>query len=693
MRTFLRPAWLLAVLLLSTSLGALAQEPADELSAADLAAVKTAQKQRVETIARVYGAVVAIYGNDRAGGGSGVLYDPAGFALTNHHVVAGAGTEGWGGLADGKLYRWKFIGTDPGGDVAIIQLTGKDVFPYAPLADSETVRVGDWAMAMGNPFVLAEDQRPTVTLGIVSGVHRFQEGSGMNQLVYGNCIQVDSSINPGNSGGPLFSLRGQVLGINGRGSFEERGRVNVGLGYAISANQCRLFIPELLATKVAQHGTLDAIFGTREGKVICHTVNLDSAIAKAGLQLGDKLIGFEGRPVVDANQFTNDLSMFPADWPVEVTWERDGKPTTVHVRLSALPYEPIVKQNGTPPEEEKPAEEKPKEEKPGEKKPEGDKPEEKKTESTPEDKPAAEKKEEPAAEKPAEEKPAEKEGKKEEKKDEKPDPNAPPNPRELPKDLPRERLIPPKPKIPLGEAGKIRDKDLNKANAALIAARWREECGAAKLKESGITFRLESVLLKDGKTVGQQQMTIASGSRCRVDYALDGKKYSFGTDGKAFWMSLDGKPQEVSQARALRNPHFSQAVALAALLSPKPLEGLGELALDGADKGRGRLCYRLSATDKESEQLFVWLSVCDDEIQPRVQLQKTGVGIDDEEPISSVIYDKWEQTDGLSLPWKATLVRGLAETPEFVIDTQSCSALAEIDDAFFQAPKNEPSPK
>lgn len=691
MRPFFRRVCLLAALVASWNVVAFAQD-GDELSPADFAAVKAAQKQRVETIAKVYGAVVAIYGNDRAGGGSGVLYDPAGFALTNHHVVAGAGTEGWGGLADGKLYRWKLIGTDPGGDVAIIQLTGKDVFPYAPLADSETVRVGDWAMAMGNPFVLAEDQRPTVTLGIVSGVHRFQEGSGLNQLVYGNCIQVDSSINPGNSGGPLFSLRGQVIGINGRGSFEERGRVNVGLGYAISANQCRMFLPELLATKIAQHGTLDAIFGTREGKVICHTVNLDSAIAKAGLQLGDKLIRFEGRPVVDANQFTNDLSMFPANWPVEVTWERDGQPTTAHVRLSALPYEPIVKQNGEPPPEEKP-----KEEKPGEKKPDSDKPEEKKPAEEKPAKPAEEKKDEPDHEKPADdkpaEKPAEKEGNKDEKKEEKPDPNAPPNPRDLPKDLPKERLIPPKPKIPLGEAGKVRDKELNKQNAQQITARWREQCGAAKLKNSGIIFRMESVLLRDGKSVGQQQMTIASGSRCRVDYTLDGKKRSLGTDGKVWWLSGDGKSQEVSQSRALRDPHFSQAVALAALLTPQPLAGLGDLALDGSDKGRGRLCYRLSATDKESEQFFVWLSVCDDEIQPRVQLQKTGVGIDDEEPIASVIYDEWDDTEGLFLPWRATLVRGLAEAPELVIDTQSCSALAEIEDAFFQAPKNVDSSK
>src|SRR5262245_58417261 len=331
----------------------------DGISPAELAAVKAAEAARVNAIDSVYGAVVAIYGNDRGGGGSGVIYDSAGYALTNHHVIGGAGLEGWGGLADGKLYRWKLIGTDPGGDVAIIKLegphsSGHDQFPAAPLGDSDAVRVGDWAFAAGNPFTLAEDQRPTVTLGIVSGVKRFQEGSGLNQLVYGNCIQVDSSINPGNSGGPLFNLRGQIIGINGRGSFEERGRVNVGLGYAISSNQIRTFIPELLSTKIAQHGTLDAIFGNRTAGVICFTVNLDSPAAKAGLALGDRLVSFESTPISDANQFTNLISTYPAGWPVELVVERkaaDGTPEhkTIRTRLSALPYEPIVKPGSQPP--------------------------------------------------------------------------------------------------------------------------------------------------------------------------------------------------------------------------------------------------------------------------------------------------------------------------------------------------------
>jgi S1-C subfamily serine protease len=208
-------AWITAGILLflgTTSPQSVWSQGPRTLTTQELELVKGVEQQRIAAIASVYPTVVAIYGNDRAGGGSGVLYDPAGFALTNHHVVAAAGTEGWAGLADGKLYRWRLIGTDPGGDVAIIRLLGKDVFPTSRLANSDDIRVGDWAMAMGNPFVLADDQRPTVTLGIVSGIKRFQPGEGLNQLVYGNCIQVDSSINPGNSGGPLFDIRGRIMG-------------------------------------------------------------------------------------------------------------------------------------------------------------------------------------------------------------------------------------------------------------------------------------------------------------------------------------------------------------------------------------------------------------------------------------------------------------------------------------------------
>jgi len=276
------------------------------------------EQQRINAINKVIGSVIAIYDEDRQGGGSGVIIDPSGIALTNHHVIMGAGVEGWGGLADGKLYKWKLIGTDPGGDVSLIQMEGSESFPFTPLGDSDKVRVGDWALAMGNPFILTEDQSPTVTLGIVSGVKRYQPGAGMNQLVYGNCIQVDSSINPGNSGGPLFNLNAEVIGINGRGSFKERGRVNVGLGYAISSNQIKNFIPDLMATKLVEHATLDASFSERNGKVVCSQLNLDAPVAEAGLKLGDELLQFEGIQIDNSNQFTILIFTLPFDWPEEI---------------------------------------------------------------------------------------------------------------------------------------------------------------------------------------------------------------------------------------------------------------------------------------------------------------------------------------------------------------------------------------
>jgi S1-C subfamily serine protease len=310
----------------------------------ELAKVRSVEASRIAVIDKVYHTVVAIYGLSRQGGGSGVVYDPAGYVLTNYHVTAGAGVEGWGGLADGKLYKWKLVGHDPGGDIAIIKLEGPTPdhqFQFAQLADSETVRVGDFAMAMGNPFILAEDQTPTVTLGIVSGVKRYQAGTGPGgkMLEYGNCIQVDSSINPGNSGGPLFNMKGQVIGINGRGSFEERGRVNVGLGYAISANQIKMFIPELLAAKTCEHGTLEAVFNRRgNNEVVCESINLDSPLAKAGFELGDRLLKFNGQEMKTTHEFTNTIATLPANWPVEVVWDHDGTTKSAWVRLTPILY-------------------------------------------------------------------------------------------------------------------------------------------------------------------------------------------------------------------------------------------------------------------------------------------------------------------------------------------------------------------
>src|SRR5213078_3350476 len=116
-----------------------------------------------------------------------------------------------------------------------------------------------------NPFLLATDFTPTVTFGMISGVHRYQYPAG-TLLAYTDCIQIDTSINPGNSGGPLFNLKGELIGINGRGSFDKRGGINAGVGYAISINRIKNFMGHLKAGLDSDHATLGALVTTQTNK-------------------------------------------------------------------------------------------------------------------------------------------------------------------------------------------------------------------------------------------------------------------------------------------------------------------------------------------------------------------------------------------------------------------------------------------
>lgn len=345
-------------------------------------AVAKSEAARVAVIDRCSRAVCSVMSMDSPGGGSGVIFDPAGFILTNFHVVgkpdkdyklpeppeppesvlaelrasydaetADAGmqwneavaVEQWKerwrrehqpsgkahyknkkiGLPDGRLYEGVVLGIDPGSDLAVIRLLPKEegqTWPYVELGDSDDLLVGESVFAMGNPFLLATDFTPTVTFGIVSGTHRYQEGQGNRMLVYPDCIQVDAPVNPGNSGGPLFNEAGEVVGINGRISIGDRGRVNVGVGFAIASNQIKNFLGDLVAGRHAEHGTLDmsAWFMTsREGKahkrgVFVQQTFADSIVSKAGVGLGDEITQFNGVRVRSANQLATMVGVLTA---------------------------------------------------------------------------------------------------------------------------------------------------------------------------------------------------------------------------------------------------------------------------------------------------------------------------------------------------------------------------------------------
>ncbi|MCS7166418.1 MAG: trypsin-like peptidase domain-containing protein [Gemmatales bacterium] len=325
------------------------------------------ENQRVAVIDKLTPSVVAVFDRNGRGGGSGVLIDEEGYALTNFHVVQPTGPTPRCGLSDGQLYDAVVVGLDPVGDVALIKLIPPKPgfkFPYAPLGDSDTVRAGDWSIAAGNPFLLATDFRPTVTFGLVSGVRRYQYPAG-TILEYTDCIQIDTSINPGNSGGPLFNLRGEVIGINGRGSFEKRGRINSGVGYAISINQIKNFLGHLRGGLLVDHATLGAVARTGEdGRAYVFDILERSDAYRRGLRTDDRIVSVNDRPIGNANQLQNVLGIFPRGWRIPVVYERVDKEENRIVRKEIL-----VRLMGLIPrelpEDRKP--EKPEEPKPGEK--------------------------------------------------------------------------------------------------------------------------------------------------------------------------------------------------------------------------------------------------------------------------------------------------------------------------------------
>lgn len=365
----------------SACFASLQQEP-------DVATVRAAESRRVETIAQCAPAVCSVMDRSAPGGGSGVIFDPRGYVLTNYHVIGApdtnakvdkkdvlpappeppaeaiakwrsenpdaddaaqktfvaswqdewrkqhwpVGKQHWRnkkvGLPDGELYEAVVLGVDPGSDLAVLRLIAKtegQQWPWRPLGDSDELLVGQTVFAMGNPFLLATDFTPTVTFGVVSGTHRYQEGQGNRMLVYPDCIQVDAPINPGNSGGPLFNEAGEVVGINGRISLGDRGRVNVGVGFAIASNQVKNFLPDLIAGRHAEHGTLDmsAWFMKAKGADDRHGVFVqqlyrDSVAATAGVKLGDEIVRFDGEEVRSANQLATRIGVLPSGAWIEL---------------------------------------------------------------------------------------------------------------------------------------------------------------------------------------------------------------------------------------------------------------------------------------------------------------------------------------------------------------------------------------
>ena len=237
--------------------------------------------------------------------GTGFIIDKAGFILTNNHVVEGATKikVSLYGEDDDQEYDAKVVGRDPLTDSALIELTEKPdhTLPEVKFGDSSQMQPGDWVMAIGNPFGLAH----TVSVGVISALERpFPVAEGRSAQV----LQTDAAINPGNSGGPLLNLRGEVIGINTAIYTDAPQQGNIGIGFAIPINTVRELLPQLRTGKITRGrigvsvGSIprDAVdeFGLKDRKgAVVQSVAPDSAASKAGLEPGDVIVGFNGKPV------------------------------------------------------------------------------------------------------------------------------------------------------------------------------------------------------------------------------------------------------------------------------------------------------------------------------------------------------------------------------------------------------------
>jgi len=280
--------------------------------------------------------------------GSGFIISKDGYVLTNEHVVHGA-DKITVILSDGRSFAGRIVGSHPQYDLAIVKIDGKDL-PTAPLGTSDDLLVGEWAIAIGNPFgFLLNDTQPTVTAGVISATRRDIKAQSQSTGIYKNMIQTDAAINPGNSGGPLVNARGEVIGVN-TFIFTKSGG-SEGIGFAIPIDATKRVVDEIIkygkvrnvwigvrtweiTPYVAERlGTTD-----RNGLYVA-VIERGSPADKANVKVGDIIRKVNGTPVRDSNEAYRVIFGASVGDTITLTVERDGKLVTMKLLLQETPEE------------------------------------------------------------------------------------------------------------------------------------------------------------------------------------------------------------------------------------------------------------------------------------------------------------------------------------------------------------------
>ncbi|MDP9362004.1 MAG: Do family serine endopeptidase [Acidobacteriota bacterium] len=269
-------------------------------------------------------------------GGSGFIISPDGYILTNNHVVEGARTiqVHWGADENGigtRTFEAKIIGRDPATDIALLKINAGQTLPSVPLGDSDRIRKGDWAIAIGNPYQFEN----TLTVGVISAKGR-SLGLSDQTKSFENFIQTDAAINFGNSGGPLMNINGEVVGIN----TAIRSGGAQGLGFATPINTAKRLLPQLKQGKVTRGYLGMGIFDVNEDVkngfnlpdargALVQTVEPGLPAAKAGIQPGDVIVEADGHPINNNRQLIDYISYQPVGNKINLTVIRDGKRKTL----------------------------------------------------------------------------------------------------------------------------------------------------------------------------------------------------------------------------------------------------------------------------------------------------------------------------------------------------------------------------
>jgi serine protease Do len=276
------------------------------------------------------------------GAGSGVIISKDGYILTNNHVVEDA-KEVTVTLANQKEYKARVVGRDPKTDLAVLKVKSRESFPAVTMGDSDQLQVGDWVVAIGNPFGLNN----TVTSGIVSA-----KGRVIGAGPYDDFIQTDASINPGNSGGPLINMQGELVGINT--AIIPNGK---GIGFAIPVNTAKPLVPQLIATGAVARGYLGVTIQSitpelakamklrdRKGALVADVVPGGPA-DRGGIKRGDVIITYNGKEVEDSHHLPALVAATPVNQEATLTVRRNGQEQKLSMKVAQLPGEKTVSEN------------------------------------------------------------------------------------------------------------------------------------------------------------------------------------------------------------------------------------------------------------------------------------------------------------------------------------------------------------